>query len=79
MDDRLDEVKTLLREATAILNEIRREVKPEEDTKWIDHGTKRGYEQHLREDVTPCAECRAANAEHQKEKRRRKREADALL
>jgi hypothetical protein len=37
----------------------------------ITHGTRAGYAQHTRLGVEPCAECRAANAEYFRARRRK--------
>ncbi|NML55693.1 hypothetical protein HHL19_36260 [Streptomyces sp. R302] len=41
----------------------------------IDHGTHRGYGQHLRRGVRPCTACRAANSARERERKARVRAA----
>ncbi|MFE6223305.1 hypothetical protein [Streptomyces sp. NPDC057854] len=41
----------------------------------IDHGTHRGYGQHLRRGIRPCTECRAAHSERERERKARIRAA----
>ncbi|MFE6379202.1 hypothetical protein [Streptomyces roseolus] len=41
----------------------------------IDHGTPRGYGQHLRRGIRPCPECRAAHSTRERERKARERAA----
>jgi hypothetical protein len=67
---------TYVAELRAIIDQARRDLAEEVAKKPRGHGTRTGYNRHLREGTPACDECRVANADHARSQREKRRAED---